>query len=136
VSPYSVEYPTAASDLLPVVSTSQPNLLDRAMRVTPRMRLCRFSSVRSSSRPVKLGSSMSMRATWAGSMAMVRWSTPNRPARSAASVSDPSLEYLEGMATVWTRSGPMASAATTATMAESTPPDRAMTTSENPFFSM
>ena len=36
----------AISLLLPVVSTSQPNLFDIVMRIVPRMRACRFSSAR------------------------------------------------------------------------------------------
>ena len=36
----------AISLLLPVVSTSQPNLFDIVMRMVPRMRACRFSSAR------------------------------------------------------------------------------------------
>ena len=45
-----VAYPTAISDLLPVVSTMAPVLFDSAMRIVPRMRACRFSSVASGAR--------------------------------------------------------------------------------------
>jgi hypothetical protein len=46
-----------------------------------------------------------------------------------------SAEWGEGMTTQLTRSGPSASTATSATSAESMPPDRPKTTSPNPFFS-
>jgi hypothetical protein len=82
-----VEYPTASSLLLPVVRTSQPrNLFERAMRSVPRMRGCRFSSVRSSSSPAKLGPSSSRNAAWAGSIAIVRSSMPVASHRRSASL--------------------------------------------------
>ena len=56
-------------------------------------------------------------------------------ARASASVRECSLEYRLGMATVWTCSGPMASAAMQVTSDESIPPDSPMTTSVKPFFS-
>ena len=59
VSPYRVEYPTAISDLLPVVRTSQSNLLDRAISRLPRIRAWMFSSVRSAGRPSNTAQSTS-----------------------------------------------------------------------------
>src|SRR6266850_4866984 len=53
MSPYRVQYPTASSDLLPVLSTNAQNLLESAISTAPRMRDCKFSSVTSSSRPAK-----------------------------------------------------------------------------------
>ena len=104
------------------------------MRVTPRMRLCRFSSVRSAGRSPNDGANMSRRATWAGSMAMVRKSMPRFSANACASEREWSLEKRDGMDTPCTWSAPMASTATTATSVESMPPDRPITTSVNPFF--
>ena len=92
MSPYSVEKPAAISLLLPVVSTSQPNLLDSAISVVPRTRACRFSSARSGSRPSKLSDSMSRSAVNAGSMGMTRYSMPSVAARSRASSFEPWLE--------------------------------------------
>ena len=57
ISPYSVQYPTASSLLLPVVSTSAPVLFESAISVTPRSRDCRFSSVTSGARPANSGAS-------------------------------------------------------------------------------
>ena len=45
MSPYSVAYPTAISDLLPVVRTIEPNLFESAISSVPRMRAWMFSSV-------------------------------------------------------------------------------------------
>ena len=47
MSPYSVAYPTAYSLLLPVASTSEPNLFEIAISRLPRIRAWRFSSVTS-----------------------------------------------------------------------------------------
>jgi hypothetical protein len=38
MSPYSVQYPTDISLLLPVVSSNDPNLLESAISRLPRMR--------------------------------------------------------------------------------------------------
>jgi hypothetical protein len=43
--------------LLPVVTTIEPNLLEIAIRMTPRARLCRFSSVMPSSVPSNISPS-------------------------------------------------------------------------------
>ncbi|MNT14096.1 hypothetical protein D3C72_1490880 [compost metagenome] len=39
--------------MLPVVTTIEPNLFEMAIRIVPRVRLCRFSSVMPSSVPSK-----------------------------------------------------------------------------------
>ena len=128
-----VAKPVAISLLLPVASTSQPNLFDRAMSVTPRTRDCRFSSARSSGRPSNEGRSMSRKAEWAGSMGITRKSMPRASARAVASSRDPSLEYRDGIDTPCTCSAPKASAAITATSEESIPPDIPITTSVKAF---
>ena len=104
------------------------------MSTIPRTRGCRFSSVRSSGRPSKLGASIPRKAVNAGSIAIVRSSIPAASHSAWASVFDPSDEYRLGMDTAWTCSGPMASAAMTPTRDESMPPDSAKTTSVKPFF--
>ena len=87
-----MEYPTEDSLLLPVLSSSQPKALERPIRITARMRLWRFSSVRPGGRSPNDGSSMPMSATWAGSMGTVRRSMPRLSASSSASVIEWSLE--------------------------------------------
>jgi hypothetical protein len=52
--------------LLPVVSTIEPNLLDSAISVRPRMRDWMFSSVMSGGRLPKTGPSMPPKASIAG----------------------------------------------------------------------
>ena len=59
MSPYSVQYPTASSLLLPVVSSSAPNLFESAIRTPPRTRAWMFSSVTSGGRPAKIAWSAS-----------------------------------------------------------------------------
>src|SRR5216683_3146129 len=54
MSPYSVAYPTDISDLLPVVTTIAPVLLEIAISSVPRVRACRFSSVMSRGNPAKV----------------------------------------------------------------------------------
>ena len=44
MSPYNVQYPNANSVLLPVESTIHPNLLDNAIKISPLIRACIFSS--------------------------------------------------------------------------------------------
>ena len=61
----------AISLLLPVVSTSQPNLFDIVIRIVPRMRAWRFSSARPGSVPANGSASMSRNAEWAGSIGTV-----------------------------------------------------------------
>ncbi len=58
---------------------------------------------------------------------------PSRRATSVASSRLSGEEYLEGIARARTAAGPRASAATTATSAESIPPESPSTTSPNPF---
>jgi hypothetical protein len=58
----------AISLLLPVVSTMEPNLLDRAMRNTPRIRAWMFSSVVSSGRPLNSWASDDLKASNSGTM--------------------------------------------------------------------
>src|ERR1700722_21006284 len=55
ISPYSVQYPTDISLLLPVVKTSEPNLFDRAISNAPRIRACRFSSANPTGDPANNG---------------------------------------------------------------------------------
>ena len=59
------------SDLLPVVSSIEPNLFDSAISVTPRMRDWMFSSVMSGARLPKTGASMPVKASIAGPMPIV-----------------------------------------------------------------
>jgi hypothetical protein len=82
----------AISLLLPVVRTIQPLALDRAMSNIPRMRDCRFSSVRPAVSPPSRGARVADRARWASSMARVAMSMPRLAARVTASATDPSLE--------------------------------------------
>ena len=123
----------AISLLLPVVSTIHPRAFDRAMRSTPRIRDWRFSSVSPVGTPPRSGPRSWAKAVWAGSMGTVTRSMPSRAARASASVTEPPLEYRDGMATPWTWSAPTASTATAATREESIPPDRPMTASVKPF---
>jgi len=51
MSPYSVQYPTASSLLLPVDSTRCPCLLEIAIRMLPLILAWMFSSVVSEARP-------------------------------------------------------------------------------------
>ena len=94
-----MKYPTAVSLLLPVVKTIQPNLLDSAISVVPRTRLCRFSSVKSADRFSKLGSSISKYELNAGSIEIVCISTPSDAAKTCASVREPADEYRDGIET-------------------------------------
>ena len=103
------------------------------MSSTPRMRDCRFSSVRPLGSPSVSGASDAARARWAASMGTVATSIPRLAARVTASATDPSLEYRDGMVTPWTWPGPRASTAMAATSEESMPPDSPMTASVKPF---
>ena len=62
------------------------------MSTMPRMRGWRFSSVRSSGSPSKLGASISRNAVNAGSIGMVRSSMPVASHSAWASVLEPSDE--------------------------------------------
>src|SRR5712671_3972773 len=61
-----------------------PNLLESAIRVTPRARLCRFSSVMSGARPANCGASIAPKACIAGSIETVSRRTASRRAHSDA----------------------------------------------------
>ncbi len=124
----------AISLLLPVVSTSEPNLFDIAIRIVPRIRACRFSSASPGSVPANVGASMSRNAAWAPSIGTVIVRIPRLAASSSASVTLPSLEKRDGMSTPTTWLGPSASTAIAATSDESMPPDNPMSTSVKPFF--
>ena len=89
----------AISLLLPVVSTSQPNLFDIAIRMVPRTRAWRFSSARPGSSPANGSASMPRNAECASSMGTVNARIPRLAARVSASVTLPSLENREGIRT-------------------------------------
>jgi len=91
-SPYSVEYPVASSLLLPVVSTIQPRALDTAIRTTPRIRDCRFSSVRPVGSAPSASARTEVKAACTFSMGTLRMSMPRCSANEVASVTDPALE--------------------------------------------
>jgi len=55
ISPYRVQYPTAFSDLFPVVKRSELNLLDMAISRLPLILACIFSSVSFSLNPSNTG---------------------------------------------------------------------------------
>ena len=120
----------AISLLLPVVSTSQPNLFEIAMRSVPRMRAWRFSSARPGRRALE-------RRFEQVRERVVRLldRDGHRPDAEVGGqllgVGDaaPSLEYRDGMSTPVTWSAPSASAAIAATSDESIPPDSPMSTS-------
>src|SRR5512138_2302949 len=44
VSPYSVQYPSASSDLFPVESNKRPSEFEMVIKMFPRKRDCRFSA--------------------------------------------------------------------------------------------
>ncbi len=80
VSPYSVENPAAVSDLLPVVSTSQPCWFESAIRIRPRSRACTFSAASPS-----MSGRTSCTELRSGSIGSSRNDTPSRSATSWAS---------------------------------------------------
>ena len=75
----------AISDLFPVVSTIQPNLLETVISTLPRMRACTFSSATLGVVPEKCSASISVKAMWAGSMGISQNSMPRLRASSAES---------------------------------------------------
>ena len=120
--------------MLPVVSTSQPNLFDSAISRLPRIRAWRFSSVMSGSRPSKTGGEhllvdLHRRARSAGRGTGCRGSRRARarrsacPRRSSATASRPRSRGRR----------PSASAAISSTSVESIPPERPSTTCWKPF---
>ena len=78
--------------MLPVAITSQPNLFESAISSVPRMRACRFSSVRSGSRPANDGASAAPNASTIGSIGISRKSMPSDSASRRASLRVPSDE--------------------------------------------
>ena len=103
------------------------------MRRLPRIRAWRFSSATPSRRS---GEQIGERLAYASkisSIATVSSRIPRRSATSIASVTDPGLEYGDGIARARTASGPRASAASVATSAESIPPESPSVTSRKPF---
>ena len=127
-SPYRVEYPVAISLLFPVVSTRCPAALLSPIRITPRIRDCRFSAAS----PAR--SSSASKLSTIGAIGTVLACSSCRLARSSASPTECPEEYLLGISTTCTCSGPSASAAMVATSAESIPPDRPRITERKPFF--
>src|SRR5712691_12694323 len=132
MSPYRVQYPTAISDLLPVLRTMEPNLLDSAIKKFPRTLACRFSSVTFSGRPRKA----SANAVWyewkTSDIGSVKNSIPRFSAKSRASARLPSDEYGPGMETPSTFSRPKAETAMAATTEESMPPLKPTTAERKP----
>ena len=134
ISPYSVQYPTAISDLFPVVSNSDPNLLDNAISSAPRMRDWMFSSVTSGFTSRKTSARTPSYVFMMPEMGSCSVRIPRFRANSTESSMLPWLEYREGIITPSTFSGPMASAAMAAVNAESMPPERPSSTFLNPVF--
>ena len=121
--------------MFPVVSTISPNLLDRAMRIVPRMRAWRFSSVVSAARPSNGPSRVRPNAANASPIERSRHRMPRFEARACASSTLSREVNGDDSVTPSTREGPSASAATAATSDESIPPDSPMIAPGNRFFS-
>ena len=98
-------------------------MFESAISRFPRMRAWMFSSVTSRTVPANASWSVSSIARIAGSIGSVRVSMPRFRASASESSMLPQLEYGDGISTPRTRAGPMASAATAAVSAESTPPE-------------
>ena len=128
VSPYSVEYPIMASDRLPVLTTSQPVMLEMAMRMIMRHLAWVFSAATPPNPPM---CSDRMRPNaWNGSlMDICCVSMPSARASSWASMSEWLVEYGPGIRTPCTCSLPKTSQQRQATRLESMPPESPMTTS-------
>ena len=116
----------APSLLLPVFRTRARARLASEVTSVPRMRAWTFSKVKSPGyvsnmpRPWDIVCS---KAFMTGSMGMTTLFTPRCFTSSAASSTDPLLEYGEGMSTAVTLSFPRASTPTERTRAESMPPE-------------
>ncbi len=110
-----------------------PNLFDSAISVTARRRDWMFSSVMSAFLPSKAGASMPPRASTPGWMLIVSYLQPSASAQAFASSRLSVLVYFDGIITHQTLSGPSASAAIAAVIAESMPPDMPSTTPGNLF---
>ena len=93
----------------------------------PRIRACRFSSAIPGSVPPKCGRSRFSYADITSAMANSITGQPRLAAIVLASSWVAELECGEGMITQLTRSAPRASAAISATSAESMPPERPRT---------
>ena len=80
----------AISLLLPVVSTSQPNLFEIAIRMLPRMRAWTFSSATFGCVPSNMPPSVESMALKTGSMEMTWYSMPRfwASTRASSSLSD------------------------------------------------
>src|SRR5258706_12386357 len=91
MSPYSVQYPTATSLLLPVESTSAPNLFDNDICTIARLRDWIFSSVASSGKPAKTGASVLRQASYISLME----SNSKRMPRIFSSLRASSIKPLE-----------------------------------------
>ena len=109
-------------------------MFESAIMRTPRTRAWMFSSVTSGARPAKRGPRAVSAAATASAMAIVSKRMPRFSARMRASSRECCDEIEEGRETPMTFSGPKASAARTATMAESMPPLSAMRARLKPLF--
>ena len=98
----------------------------------PRMRACTFSSAVFGAVPENVAASIESNASCAGSIGMSQSGMPKFAASVSESDTLPTEEYRDGMLTPTTFPAPSASAAITATTAESMPPDMATATFEKP----
>ncbi len=99
MSPYSVQYPTASSDLLPVVSSKADRLFDSAISRLPRMRAWMFSSVTSRAVPANAPASVRSIASMTSSMGSVSVRMPRLAASASESSMLPRLEKGDGIRT-------------------------------------
>ncbi len=129
-----VAYPTAISDLFPVVSSISPNLLLIAISITPRSRDWIFSSVTSAPRPANTPAKDPATAALAASIETSSSRHPSAAATAAASSKLSAEVNSEGSITHRTFPAPTASQAIAATSALSTPPDSPSSTRLNPDF--
>jgi hypothetical protein len=104
------------------------------MSSVPRILACRFSSVRSGSRPANSSRSDAVNSSKIGSIEISRKSLRRLSASRRASECVSSEVKRDGIETQCTLPGPRASAASAAVTAESIPPDTPTTTSVKPFF--
>jgi hypothetical protein len=97
--------------LVPVATTSQPNLFDSAISRTPRTRACRFSSAGRPRAPRSSRPATPSKAFTISPIGSSRKSVPRLSASRRASPRVASEEYRDGIETQWTRSAPSASTA-------------------------
>ena len=117
----------------PVVSSSDPNLFESAISRAPRIRDWMFSSVTSGWKLLECRRErLVVRPHDRRDSASILVWMPRLRASSSASATLPSLEYIDGIITPRTFSGPIASAAIAAVRAESMPPDRPSSTLRKP----